>query len=490
MRMKETFYSFLKEHYLFKNVSALLEWDQQICLPANGHAGRAEHNAFIATLHARHWRNCAAAEIIEAFAGREDLSAVDQMNLKEAKRQLSYYNALPEKFVSDEAREIATCFRLWEQHKPEGNFAAVTDSLSRVVDFAREKAERLGYQENRYDALLNLFEPGLLVSEVDPLLQSVTESLQELLPAIEEKTKAHFHTFPVVRKSVQKVLSKRLVEAVGYDFNRGRLDEAAHPFETSPGPGDVRLATRFIEDDFSDGLLASLHEFGHALYELGLPEECPWTAGSDSVSMAIHESQSLFWESFVGRSEAFAHFLYEFLRNNNPEIVENKSERDLWEYFNRVKRGLIRVAADEVSYCLHIRIRFEAESALLNEKIQVKDLPEFWRAGYKSIMGIEPSNHKEGVMQDVHWYAGLIGYFPSYALGYLYAGMLHRKMKEEIADYDRLISQGNFQDVISWLNSRIHGKGKALTAQELITDVTGRKPGSDAFIAYLKNKFV
>jgi carboxypeptidase Taq len=290
-------------------------------------------------------------------------------------------------------------------------------------------------------------------------------------------------------KEKQKKFSLYILEQMGYDFEAGRLDETVHPFATGLNPGDVRITTRYLPDDVNSALFGTIHEGGHALYEQNISPELIGTPLCTGTSMGIHESQSRFWENMIGRSRPFWNRYYRDLQSNYPGQFDSIAVNDFYRATNEVKPSLIRIEADELTYNLHIMVRYEIEKGLFSESIRVADLPEVWNEKYKDYLGVVPANNGEGVLQDVHWSGGAFGYFPSYALGNMYAAQMMRTIRKELGDFDGLIEQGNLLPIKEWLADKVYRHGKALTPTEIITSVTGEELNPDYLVDYFQEKF-
>ena len=348
--------------------------------------------------------------------------------------------------------------------------------MEKTIRLKREQADALGYPECRYDALLDDFEPGGLTSQITGVLSALRQRLAPLVAAIAEsgqRSKIELLTrkYPTdAQQRFGEVAAKR----IGFDFNRGRLDVTTHPFCTHLGPNDCRLTTRYDERHFPGAFFGILHEAGHGLYEQGLRPDAFGLPPGDSISLGVHESQSRMWENLVGRSRAFWDYFYPQAQQAFPEALANVPLADFYFAINDVRPSLIRVEADEATYNLHIIIRFELEQALLNDDLSVADLPGAWNEKYGQLLGITPPTDREGVLQDIHWSAGMIGYFPTYSLGNLYASQLFEHADRDLGGLSAQFARGEFAPLLDWLRSKIHQFGRRYTAAEMVQNVTGR----------------
>lgn len=469
---------------------ALLQWDQRTYLPEKGHEARAETIGKIAKLLFEAQTADKLGRYLERLEAEENLSPEDRASVRVVARTYRRYKAIPPKLYERFAVARSRSELAWEKAKATSDFGMFLPHLEEMIDFLRRFSEYYGYRENPYDALIEEYEPGMTRREVAaviaPLRESLVPFLKRLLAeGIPPETRLLRGTFPVNR---QRTLSLRALQAIGYDFAAGRLDTTVHPFTSSTGPSDVRVTTRFFKDDLLSGLYSSLHEGGHALYDQGIPPELQWTGLDDGASYGIHESQSRLWENLVGRSRPFFTFFRPILSETFPELAR-ADEESLYRATNRVEPSLIRVEADEVTYNLHIMLRFELEDGLINGRIEASDLPDRWREAMVRYVGVEPTDDAHGVLQDVHWSAGLFGYFPSYMLGNLYAAQLFATIRAEIPDLDRRIGRGDFAALLSWLRERVHRFGRIYEPKDLVKRVTGEDPDPSYFLRYIQAKY-
>lgn len=481
------FYDRLKEMHNLQCIGALLGWDQRVYMPPNAAQGRADQLEYISAQMHRRFTDPEFARVVDDLSdARDSLDADDQVNVREVKRVLDRQRKLPEEFVCEMAQAESMGYNTWVKARPQDDWKAVEPILGKLIDLNKRQADLIGYEEHPYDALLDIYEPGMKLAQVKPLLLGLAESLRELIPVIVGRLgdaglpSGHYDV------DKQERLCRRVAGDVGYDFESGRLDKTAHPFMTTIGSRDFRITTRFFEDNFLPALYGSLHETGHALYELGLPAEKAGTPLGDTVSLGIHESQSRFWENLVGRSREFSGYLSGVIEEFFPD--ESDADR-LWSLANRVSPSLIRVEADEVTYNQHIVIRMLLEEALVTDRLSVADLPAAWNDLYEKYLGVRPSDFRYGVMQDVHWFSGSIGYFPTYALGNLYGAMMMQKAREDLPSMSAQIRAGEFAPLLGWLRENVHKHGMKYRAHELIERITGRELSDTPFVEYLRGKF-
>jgi carboxypeptidase Taq len=362
--------------------------------------------------------------------------------------------------------------------------------LEKTIELKRQQAEALGYPQCPYDALLDEYEPEALTADLRPVLEGLREELVPLVAKIQASRRrpntALLHrNFPV---EVQDRFGREAAAKIGFDFTRGRLDVTTHPFCTTLGPHDCRITTRYDDTFFNSAFFGILHEAGHGLYEQGLLTEDYGLPSGEAISLGIHESQSRLWENLVGRSRAFWTFYYPLAQQQFPAALGDVALDDFYFAINDVRPSLVRVEADEATYNLHILIRFELERALLDGELEAAELPGAWNEKYQQYLGITPPNDREGVLQDVHWSAGLIGYFPTYSLGNLYAAQFFAQARKELGNLDETFGRGDFRPLLDWLRQNIHRHGQRWTASELVERVTGRPLSAKPLVEYLQAK--
>jgi carboxypeptidase Taq len=396
---------------------------------------------------------------------------------------------LPARLVTERAQAVALAQGAWEEARPKNDFAGFLPHLEKVVSLTREMAERLK-TTSAYDALLDEYEPGMTEAELKRIFADLKGRLIPLLDALRGAPKRPddsilHRDYP---KEKQRAFCRRMVGDMGFDLDAGRLDESAHPF-TNGTFRDVRLTTRYMEDFLQAALFGAMHEAGHGIYEQGLDPERFRDPAGQACSLGIHESQSRFWENIIGRSRPFWEFYFNPLKETFPGSLGNVSAEAFYGAVNSVKPSLIRVEADEATYNLHILVRFDIESDLLAGKVQPRELPALWNAKMKEYLGITPPDDRDGVLQDIHWSAGLIGYFPTYALGNLYAAQFREALLKEVPDLSARLAKGDLLVVKRWLNENIHRHGRLLLSNELCIKVTGEPLSAQPFIRYLKEKY-
>ncbi|MFC3678048.1 carboxypeptidase M32 [Ferrovibrio xuzhouensis] len=474
---------------------AMLGWDQSAMMPDGGARARAEQMATLSVVRHDWLTDPALGERIaraETEAGK--LSDWQQANLREMQRQWSHATALTPALVDARSRATAACEMVWRKARADSDFKAFAKAFRPVLDLTREvaaaKADAFGLSP--YDALLDEYEPGGRAARIDKLFAE----LGGFLPGFIDKAMAKQAKAPAIlpldgpfATETQRAVGLRFMKALGFDFNHGRLDVSLHPF-TGGVPDDVRLTTRYEEADFTKALMGVLHETGHALYELGLPKAWRDQPVGEARGMALHESQSLLVEMQVCRGDEFLGWAAPILRKAFGGSGPAWEEPNLRRVYTRVRPGLIRVDADEVTYPAHVILRYRLEQALLAGDLAIADLPDAWNDGMSSLLGVEVPDDRHGCLQDIHWPAGSIGYFPTYTLGAMAAAQLFAAAKAQDAAILPGIGKGDFRPLLRWLRSNVHGRGSLLTTDELLQAATGKPLGAAAFKAHLKARYL
>lgn len=490
----EQFKEHLKKMKSYEEAIGLLYWDMRTGAPKKGIATRSE---VVGVLSGEHFAMAVSGqmgEMLDYFSepsAFERLSAVDRAIVTECKKEYDRSKKIPPKMHQEYVVLTSQAESVWEEAKHASDYKMFQPYLERIVATNLEFIDLWGYEGHKYNTLLDMYEPGMTVAKLDQVFGALREKVVPLLSAIQASPNKPDTSFlrQTFDKEKQKKFSLFILEQMGYDFDAGRLDETVHPFATGLNPGDVRITTRYLLDDVNSALFGTIHEGGHALYEQNISPDLIGTPLCTGTSMGIHESQSRFWENMIGRSRPFWKRYYPDLQSNYAGQFDSVPVEAFYRATNEVKPSLIRIEADELTYNLHIMVRYEIEKALFSESVRVADLPEVWNEKYKEYLGIAPSNDGEGVLQDVHWSGGAFGYFPSYALGNMYAAQITRTLRKELPDYDQLIEGGNLIPIKEWLSDRIYKYGKQLTPNEIIKQVTGEELNPDYLVQYFTEKF-
>jgi carboxypeptidase Taq len=473
--------------------TGMLHWDMAAVMPEGGHDSRAEQ---LATLNVIGHEMLTAPEMADLLelAGDGGLDDWQRANLHEMKRIHGHATALRPDLVEALTRARAACEKTWRAARPAGDFALVLPQLQALLDLTREsaqaKAAKLGLSP--YDALMDEFEPGARAVDIDPVFADYASFLPEFLGQVLERQKqqgaavAPKGPFSIAS---QKALGERLMAAIGFDFNHGRLDTSLHPF-CGGTPDDVRITTRYNEDQFADALMGVVHETGHAMYERGLPKEWRRQPVGQARGMALHESQSLIVEMQAARSAAFCRFLSPILNEVYPGNEAAFAPDNLARFYTRVEPGFIRVSADEVTYPAHVILRYRLEQALIGGDLKLKDLPGAWNAGMKELLGLTVTNDREGCLQDIHWFDGAFGYFPCYSLGAMNAAQFFDAALRDVPEIPAAIERGDFSPLIGWLLQHVHGRGSSLTTPEIVKAATGQPLDAGIFRRHLERRYL
>lgn len=484
----------LKQTALLASCSAVLEWDEQTYLPTEGTEHRANQLALLAGMvHDKATTPEIGNLLLELEANQTyDKDSLEFANIREARHEFDRATKLPKRLVEELSRVSTLSHHAWVEARKKNQFKDFLPWLEQMIDLKREQASAIGYEgTNAYDALLDEYEPGATSEMIEQAFSPLRNELVSLVSAIKNSgitpdISILTRKYPTQK---QREFSISAAEAIGFDFNSGRLDIAAHPFCSGFGPGDCRLTTRYDEHHFPGAFFGTLHEAGHGIYEQGLCKEHFGTPVGSSTSLGIHESQSRMWENMIGRSRPFWNYFYESAQKTFPEALGNVGQEDFYRAINDVRPSYIRVEADEVTYNLHIMLRFELEKALVSGDLKPADLEVVWNEKFTEYFGITPDTSSNGCLQDVHWSAGLIGYFPTYALGNMYAAHFFNAAEKELGNISQLIQKGEFAPLKNWLNRNIHQRGKLYRANRLVEVVTGETLSHKPLISQLQNKY-
>ena len=482
----------LKERYADINALraaiAIMDWDQQTYMPRGGAEARAEHVGILSRMEHEMLTADATGTLLDRAKSEVD-GDDDAAVLRVVKREFDLKTKLPSDLVAEKTRLAAIAHEDWVKARSENDFKGFAPTLERMFEIARQEAEHLGYKDSIYDALLDQYEEGATAADARAMFDTLKPRNIALVKAIQERGRpvddsALYGTWD---EGKQRQFTEKIVSAIGFDFGRGRQDTAPHPFCTGWSVGDIRLTTRF-KDYIGSAIFGSLHEAGHGMYEQGSPAAWDRTPLAGGVSLGIHESQSRTWENIVGRSKAFWSKFLPDLQSLFPSLASFDVE-GWYRSINKVQPSFIRVEADEVTYNLHVLVRFEIECDVLTGKLAVKDMPEAWNAKYTQYLGITPKTDSEGCLQDVHWSMGSIGYFPTYSMGNLLSYQFWAKLQDDLGDTDALIAAGNFAPILSWLQEKIYRQGRKFTPKELVQRVTGKPIGADDYLNGLEAKY-
>ena len=472
------------------HAEGMLSWDQETYMPPKGAAMRARAQGTLAGLHHERLTAPELVGLVKDLKG-QDLTGDAAVNVREVGRSQDRALKIPKELVVELSQTESLSHEAWIAAREKADFAHFQAWLEKILELKKEVAERVGYEGTIYNALLDEYEPYTRAENIEPVFAALKDKLVPLVEKIAATGKFPARgvldqDFPVAE---QEELGRQVLEDLGFDLEAGRLDVAVHPFCSGTSRDDVRLTTRYSADWLPGSLFGTIHEAGHGLYEQGLPEDAVATPAGGSVSLGIHESQSRLWENMVGRSRAFSTHYLPRLKALFPTQLQNVNLDEFYAAVNQVEPSLIRVEADEVTYNLHILLRFELERDLFEGRVEVKDLPSVWNERMQQYLGVCPPDDAQGVLQDVHWSFGLMGYFPTYTLGNLYGAQFFHQAQQELPDLEGQIGRGEFGGLKTWLNDKVHNRGSRLRASELVEEVTGEKLSADYFTNYLEAKF-
>lgn len=473
--------------------SALLNWDQLVNMPEGAAEDRGEQ---IATIERIIHIKSTSDEIGQLLEDLEndvrhlDADSDEARLWKVTKREFDKAAKVPAEFVQKFARVSTVAQSVWEKAKLRSDFKSFQPYLEQLIDLRRQYADFFTPWQHVYDPLLDDFEPGMKTVEVQEIFNKLRPKQVELIKAIAEKPRLDksflMLEYPV---SGQREFGEMVITQFGYDWKHGRQDESAHPFTTGFGLNDVRITTRFKKDFLPSAMFSTMHECGHALYELGIDKKYNRSPLGDGASMAVHESQSRMWENLIGRSRPFWNHFFPKLKEIFPSQLGNVDVDTFYKAINAVEPSFIRVEADEATYNLHIMLRLEMEIAFMEGSLQAKDAPEVWNDKFEEYLGITPPKDEVGILQDVHWSFGGFGYFPTYALGNLVAAQIWETMAADLPDIENLVEQAKFEDILKWLREHLHKYGAKFEPQELVQKVTGSKITPEPYMRYLEGKF-
>ncbi len=485
----------LKQISTLGSIGSVLHWDQITFMPAEAAPYRAEQLAQVYSLTHAWLTSPEVGEWLETIEGTDlvkDPENAGAVNVRETRRLYDRETKLPTEFVEDFTRTTAVARQVWGEARKKSDFAMFAPHLKKIVDLCRRKADLIGYSTERYDALVDEFEPGAKTAEIETAFAGLRTDLVELIGKIKDAPRRP--DLGILKRpwdvKKQKVFSEMLASALGYNFNAGRIDETVHPCCNGLGPRDIRILTRFYPEDLAEGLTGTVHETGHALYDLSRDVSEVWGQPiGETASLAIHESQSRTWENIVGRSRSFWVYFFPQLQRLFHEEAQGITLDDFYGVMNWVAPSHIRVEADEATYNLHIMLRFELERAIIKGDLEVEDIPGEWNRRFKDYLGIEVDTDAHGCLQDVHWSDGSFGYFPTYALGNLYAAQFWMQAKKDVPGLEDDFSTGRFDRLLIWLRDNIHVHGFRYLSQDLCKKVTGAELSHRPLLEYLYDKY-
>ncbi len=481
---------YYKRIWSVKHAQSLLGWDTKVNIPVLGIKERSVAEGELSFLSRELLTSSRFVELIEK-ASKEYLNDYEKGVVRVLKRDIKIAKSLPPRFIREKSRIESRCVKIWEEAKRKDNFLKFKPWLKRIVEIERKTAEYLGYDRYPYDALLDFYEEGLRMKDLDPLFRDLKKGLKRILLKLEKRA-LEIHPIEKEKYEIEnmKKVNLLILKIFGFPLEkRGKIHISEHPFTESISINDVRITTNYEGIDFKRSLLSTIHEFGHALYELQVNKRFDFTPIGKGVSSGIHESQSRFWENIIGRSKEFIQLIHPILKQN-LKFLSNYSFGDIFDYFNTVKPSLIRTEADEVTYNFHIILRYELEKLIINEKIDVDELPKIWNEEMENLLGVKPNNYKEGILQDIHWSSGIIGYFPTYTLGTVLSAQLKKHILRDVRDFNQKIINRDFSSIKEWLREKIHKFGSMYSPKDLLKKSFGETIRVEYFLDYLKQKYI
>ncbi len=488
----ELMHKYQKEIFLLDRIYALLSWDMETYMPKDAIGFRAEQKAYLSSkIHEKQ----SSDELYEtlrrltSYIDSENLSEQDKINIKKLYRDVEKSRKIPPEFVKELSKAKSLSFAAWQDAREKKDFSIFQPHLEKIIDLKKKEAKYIGLQGHPYNSLLDDYEEGMTVEKIKPHLEFVKNEISKLLKDVKNSETFKNQKTKLLNKEFladsQMKLAKHVMEKIGLGKEFSRIDFAEHPFATHLGHNDVRITTN-VRDHPMFAFHSTIHESGHALYEANFPEKFLYTVLYDAPSLGIHESQSRFWEIMVGSNKDFWEHYFEHFDKH----FDLDGEKENWfKEINMIEPSLIRIESDEVHYPLHVILRYEIELGLIDGSIKVKDLTRIWNEKMKELIGVVPGDDKEGVLQDVHWCQGYIGYFPTYILGSIYASQLHDALVREIPNINEDIRNGDFSRIRKWLEEKVHKYGRTKLADEIIKEATGESLNPEIYVNYLKKKY-
>lgn len=485
----------LSERYLLETNIALLHWDQETYLPESSFSFRGKQISFLSKLQHERFTSEKSGKIVNKIYNEWQKNPQNFDNeqttvIKSAYRDYKKLIKLPTSFVSEQTQMVSQSMGSWLKARESKDFSTFAPYLEKVFDLAIRKSQYIDDSKHPYDIAIDEYEPGFNVEKLDHLFSGLKEhlipTLHDALQRQNEKEITQLTGAFEVEK--QRIFVQEVLKDLRFDLSAGRMDLSVHPFATTLGPDDVRITSRFHNTGI-EGIYSSIHECGHALYEQGLNKKYAGTGLSEATSIGVHESQSRFWEIFVGREQPFISRYFPRLQELFPHLRQ-MSEKDFFQAINYINTNPVRIGADELSYHLHIILRYEMERDLFAKKIKVQDIPEIWNAKIKEYLGVTVVDDAQGALQDIHWAQSLLGYFPTYTIGSMYAAQFLTTMYKDISDFDQNVMSGNFHPMYSWLAKNIYSAGRSVTGPELIENVTGEKVSEKYLLQHLQGKWI
>jgi len=468
-------------------------WDFETYMPTSGTEERGMADSQLHILHKNLLLNKDFVGLVESAKKLDGLSDLEKGIVRVLNREITKQIKIPNELTQAESLERIRGNMVWREARQKSDFMMYAPHLKKMIEIKRQIAEKIGYEKHPYDALLDSFEEDLTVDDLDKVFGELTPRIQKILKKLVDLGSPFCKESKLAKskydiQSVDK-LNHDILTLLQYDRKRFRMDVSTHPFTETMGLNDVRITTRYEGTDFKKSISSTIHEAGHALYDLQCDQSLSVTPLEGGSSLALHESQSRFWENIVGRSLSFVQLIAPMIRKQ-VNFANQVSDHELYLYFNNVKADYIRVDADEVTYNLHIALRYEIEKKIFGDELSVSEIPEYWNDRMEQLLGVRPTNDSQGVLQDTHWSSGLFGYFPTYTLGNLVSAIIASKMRKDLEDYEKDIKRGDFQPIREWLRLKIHQHGSSYAPKVLLKNTLNEGYNPDYFVTYIETKYL
>ena len=482
-----------KPMWSLNHAISLMGWDFETYMPTSGTEERGMADSQLHILHKNLLLNKDFVGLVESAKKLDGLSDLEKGIVRVLNREITKQIKIPNELTQAESLERIRGNMVWREARQKSDFMMYAPHLKKMIEIKKQIAEKIGYEKHPYDALLDSFEEDLTVDDLDKVFGELTPRIQKILKKLVDLDSPFCKESKLAKskydiQSVDK-LNHDILTLLQYDRKRFRMDVSTHPFTETMGLNDVRITTRYEGTDFKKSISSTIHEAGHALYDLQRDQSLSVTPLEGGSSLALHESQSRFWENIVGRSLSFVQLIAPMIRKQ-VNFANQVSDHELYLYFNNVKADFIRVDADEVTYNLHIALRYEIEKKIFGDELSVSEIPEFWNDRMEQLLGVRPTNDSQGVLQDTHWSSGLFGYFPTYTLGNLVSAIIASKMRKDLEDYEKDIKRGDFQPIREWLRLKIHQHGSSYAPKVLLKNTLNEGYNPDYFVTYIETKYL
>ena len=482
-----------KPMWSLNHAISLMGWDFETYMPTSGTEERGMADSQLHILHKNLLLNKDFVGLVESAKKLDGLSDLEKGIVRVLNREITKQIKIPNELTQAESLERIRGNMVWREARQKSDFMMYAPHLKKMIEIKKQIAEKIGYEKHPYDALLDSFEEDLTVDDLDKVFGELTPRIQKILKKLVDLGSPFCKESKLAKSNydIQSVdkLNHDILTLLQYDRKRFRMDVSTHPFTETMGLNDVRITTRYEGTDFKKSISSTIHEAGHALYDLQRDQSLSVTPLEGGSSLALHESQSRFWENIVGRSLSFVQLIAPMIRKQ-VNFANQVTDHELYLYFNNVKADFIRVDADEVTYNLHIALRYEIEKKIFGDELSVSEIPEYWNDRMEQLLGVRPTNDSQGVLQDTHWSSGLFGYFPTYTLGNLVSAIIASKMRKDLEDYEKDIKRGDFQPIREWLRLKIHQHGSSYAPKVLLKNTLNEGYNPDYFVTYIETKYL